>query len=105
MTLQTDMGRRLPLFGCILGFFMWLDVITTEVAVRSGLSEHNPFMEVVVGSPVLHLLVKTAVLVLIVLIAGRCERTVPTSGTYLITILTGFYLAVLVNNLYFLTLL
>ncbi|MDI6720165.1 MAG: DUF5658 family protein [Methanomicrobiales archaeon] len=102
MTPGEGKQSRVAIFGCVLGFLMWADVITTEAAMRLGLLEHNPLMEQVVASPLLHLAVKTAVLAVIVIVARCCERLVPSSGAYLIVALAGFYLAVIVNNLFFL---
>jgi hypothetical protein len=95
-------GNTMIFLTCTLGFLMWLDVITTEAALRLGYSEQNPLMVSVAGNPFLHLLVKTAALAIIVFLATRCEKRIATSGTHMLTVLAGFYLAVLINNLLYL---
>ncbi|MDD1677465.1 MAG: DUF5658 family protein [Methanomicrobiales archaeon] len=90
---------RMILLTVALWSLMGLDVVTTEFAITKGLSEGNPLMQTVVVNPGLHLLIKAVALMIIVLFALRCERDAPSCGTHMMTAVTGFYLAVLTNNI------
>ena len=90
---------RMIVLTLALWSLMGLDVVTTQVAISSGFSEGNPLMQNVVVNPGLHLLIKAIALMIIVLFALRCERTAPTCGTHMMIAVTGFYLAVLTNNI------
>jgi hypothetical protein len=90
---------RMILLTVALWSLMGLDVVTTQIAISSGLSEGNPLLQSVVLNPGVHLLIKAIALMIIVLFALRCERQIPTSGTHMMTAVTGFYLAVLTNNI------
>jgi hypothetical protein len=90
---------RMILLTLALWSLMGLDVVTTQVAISSGFNEGNPLMQTVVINPGLHLLIKALALMIIVLFALRCEKAAPTCGTHMMTAVTGFYLAVLTNNI------
>jgi hypothetical protein len=87
------------LLAMVLGILFLLDCITTELILISGGVELNPVMEGIVASPLLHLTVKAAVFLFIIIMTGYAGRRVPASGAVALSAIILWYGVVIGNNL------
>jgi hypothetical protein len=83
----------------ILGLLFLTDIITTQIILRMGGMELNPFMAIVVANPVLHLGIKAAVLLVVFTISIMAEKRIRGSGLFFYGILIPFYICVVLNNM------
>lgn len=96
-----DHGSDCWLIVCasILSALFILDILTTEIILSGGGVEYNPFMAGIVQNPIVHVLVKILLLILVVFMAKYSEKTVKGSSTMLFTVIIGWYLLCVGNNL------
>jgi hypothetical protein len=85
----------------ILGTLFLLDIVTTQVILRMGGAELNPFMAGVVAYPALHLGIKAAILLLIFSVSLIAEKRVEGSGFIFYGFLILLYGVVVLHNLLF----
>jgi hypothetical protein len=83
----------------ILGTLFLSDIVTTQVILRMGGVELNPFMTGVVSDPALHLSLKTMILLLIFFVSLIAEQRMKGSSVFFYGIIILFYSAILLNNL------
>lgn len=97
---QADDGtsRRIMEFLQILGILFLLDIVTTEIILALGGVELNPLMAGIVANPALHLGVKAAILLVILLVSLVAEQRVKGSCTAFYCVLIVLYMFVVVNN-------
>jgi hypothetical protein len=85
----------------ILGALFLLDILTTQIILLRGGIELNPIMMGVVANPALHLVIKTAVLLIIFSVSLIAEQRVKGSSAVFYGVLILLYSAVVLNNLVF----
>jgi len=95
-----DVARRFGDLVLILGSLFLLDIVTTEFILVSGGVELNPFMAAIVTHPVIHLAIKAAILLTIVVVSLAAEKRVRRSGVFFYCTLITMYIFVVVNNLF-----
>ncbi|MFA4861865.1 DUF5658 family protein [Methanoregula sp.] len=83
----------------ILGMLFFLDILSTEIILKSGGVEQNPVMEGIVQWPLLHLVVKSLLLVLVIFMARAAEGQIRGSGKIFFVFIIGMYILVIGNNL------
>ncbi len=93
--------RRIVELLLILGTLFLLDIITTQITLRMGGVELNPFMAGIVANPVLHMGIKAAILLVIFPVSLIAERRVRGSGAVFYCVLILLYILVVANNLSF----
>ena len=98
VTVQYD--RRITEFSFILAVLFLLDIITTQVILWLGGIEMNPAMSGFVQDPLLHLAVKAATLLLIILVSLFAETKVKGSSIGFYCVIIVLYIFVLVNNVF-----
>jgi len=98
--LNDEALRRIVEFLLILGTLFLLDIVTTQVILRMGGVELNPLMAGFVVHPVLHLGIKTAILLLIFSVSLVAEQRVKGSSAGFYCVLITLYIVVVVNNLF-----
>jgi len=98
--IDTVRSRQIVIFTLILGSLFLLDIGTTQIILWMGGVELNPFMTGIVTMPVLHLAIKSLILLGTALVALLAERYVRGSSMYLYGILIPLYLFIVVNNLF-----
>ena len=91
--------RRIVICVCILSVLFLLDVLTTHIILSGGGIEYNLFMAGIVQNPLVHIIVKTLLLLLVVLVAKNAETTVKGSGLILFYLIILWYTICLGNNL------
>lgn len=85
----------------ILGTLFLLDIVTTQMILRMGGAELNPFMTGIVGNPALHLGLKATVLLLIFSASLIAEQRVKGSSVGFYGTLILLYSVVVLNNILF----
>jgi Domain of unknown function (DUF5658) len=100
-SLDPETARRIIELLLVLGSLFLLDIMTTQIILRMGGTELNPFMVGIVTNPVLHLVVKSAILLLIFPVSLIAEQRVKGSGAFFYCVLIVLYLVVVLNNLLF----
>jgi len=98
--IDTVRARQILDFTLILGSLFFLDIGTTQVILWMGGVELNPLMTGIVTMPVLHILIKSVILLSAALVALLAERYVRGSSVYLYGILIPLYILIVVNNLF-----
>jgi len=93
-------SRRIGGLLFILGMLFLLDIVTTQIILFSGGVELNPLMAGIVAYPVLHLVIKTLLLLVIFLVSRIAEMRVKGSGALFYCALITLYLFVIINNLF-----
>jgi hypothetical protein len=83
----------------ILGTLFLLDIVTTQVILRMGGIELNPFMTGIVANPFLHIGIKAVILLIIFPVSLIAEQRVKGSGVFFYCILIFLYIVVDINNL------
>lgn len=89
-------------FLLVLCTLFLLDIVTTELILRSGGVELNPFMAGITSDPYLHLLIKAAIILLIYPVSLFAERRIKGAGKFLYYILCSLYFFIVVHNLFIL---
>jgi hypothetical protein len=100
-SLDHETLRRIIELLLILGILFLLDIITTQIILRMGGVELNPFMAGIVAYPALHLVIKAVILLIIFPVSLIAEQRVKGSGALMYCVLILLYLAVILNNLLF----
>lgn len=98
--LDTVRARQILDFTLILGSLFLLDIGTTQLILWMGGVELNPLMTGIVAMPVLHILIKSVILLAAALVAVQGERYVRGSSVYLYCILIPVYIFIVVNNFF-----
>lgn len=93
--------RRIAGLLLVLGTLFLLDIATTQIILRMGGMELNPFMAGIVANPVLHITIKAAILLLVFSVSLIAEQRVKGSGAFFYCVLILLYIAVVLNNLSF----
>jgi hypothetical protein len=93
-------NRRITEFALILAALFLLDILTTQVIIWLGGIELNPVMTGVVASPVIHIALKSAILLLIILVSVIAEKEVHGSSVIFYCVLITLYIFVVVNNVF-----
>jgi len=89
----------LSVFGLILAALMLLDVATTTFILYHGGTELNPVMIGIVGSPLIHLAVKTIAFILIMIIAGTLETRIQFYGAVPVITTIVLYTFLAIHNI------
>ena len=97
-SLDDDTLRRIREPLLILGTLFLLDIVTTQIILRMGGLELNPFMVGIVANPALHLIIKAALLLLIFLVSLIAEERVKGSGAVFYCVLITGYTFIIINN-------
>ena len=84
--------------GLLLGMLFLADVISTEAILGLGGVELNPVMAGIVASPLLHGIVKAAVLLLVLSACRYAEKRVRYAGGLALMVLLLWYGVVIGNN-------
>jgi len=92
-------SRRIITLLFILGTLFLLDIMTTQIILHLGGIELNPFMAGIVTHPALHLIIKTAILLVIFPVSLIAEQRVKGAGVFFYGVLITLYIVVLINNL------
>jgi len=92
---------RIVEFLLVLGTLFLSDILTTQIILRIGGTELNPFMTGIVANPIQHLVLKTAILLIIFPVSLIAEQKVKGSGDFFYCILILLYTTVVLNNLLF----
>ena len=100
-TLDKETVRRIVELLLVLGTLFLLDILTTQIILRMGGVELNPFMTGIVANPALHLVIKAAILLIIFPVSLIAEQRVKGSGAFFYCVLILLYIAVVLNNLLF----
>jgi hypothetical protein len=87
------------LLAMALAILFLLDCITTELILIRGGVELNPVMEGIVASPILHLAIKAAVFLIVIITTSYARRRVPVSGILALAVIILWYGVVIGNNL------
>ena len=90
--------RRITEFVLILAALFLLDIITTQIILWLGGFEMNPAMAGIVTSPPMHLAIKAATLLLIILVSLFAETKVKGSSIAFYSVIIILYMFVIVNN-------
>ena len=93
-------NRRITEFALILAALFLLDILTTQVILWLGGIELNPSMAGVVASPAIHIVLKSATLLLIIVVSLIAEKEVRGSSILFYCVLITFYIFVVVNNVF-----
>jgi hypothetical protein len=93
-------NRRIAEFSLILAALFLLDIFTTQVILRLGGIELNPVMAGVVASPAIHIVLKSATLLLIIVVSLIAEKEVRGSSVIFYCVLITLYIFVFVNNVF-----
>ncbi|MDH7593155.1 MAG: DUF5658 family protein [Methanomicrobiales archaeon] len=94
---QSSLGFVLMvLFGVCLA----LDICTTNQILSMGGAELNAVMVPVVGSPLVHGMLKSGFFVGALAWAAWCEDLIPDAGMTILSALSGWFLYVVIFNLY-----
>ena len=99
--LDHETVRRIVELLLVLGTLFLLDIITTQIILRMGGIELNPFMAGIVTHPALHLVIKAAILLIIFPVSLIAEQRVKGSGAFFYCVLILLYITVILNNLLF----
>jgi|GEM_PF-875723 len=98
--LDDETFRRIVHLLLILGMLFLLDIVTTQVILRMGGVELNPLMAGIVANPLLHLGVKSAIILVIFPVSLIAEQQVKGSSSFVYCILIPLYIFIVVNNLF-----
>lgn len=93
-------NRRIKEFSLILAALFLLDILTTQVILWLGGIELNPLMAGVVTSPAIHIAIKSAILLLIIVVSLIAEKEVRGSSVIFYCVLITLYIFVFVNNVF-----
>ena len=97
--LSHETERRIVILLLILGALFLLDILTTQIILRTGGIELNPLMTGIVANPALHLVIKATILILIFPVSLIAEQRVKGSGTIFYCALITLYSFVIINNM------
>ena len=97
---DSDRSRHLVEFALILAGLFMMDIVTTHIILQMGGVELNPVMTSVVPNPIIHLFIKMAIFLMIVLVSLVAEKYVRDSGVFFYCILITLYLLVITNNVF-----
>lgn len=102
-TVLQDSGSStaIRIFLLILGILFLLDILTTQVILRMGGIELNPFMAGIVSHPVLHSILKIIILLVIFRVSFIAESRVKGSSIFFYCTLILMYIFVVFHNLVF----
>jgi len=75
-----------------------MDVITTEIILSFGGHEINTVMQSIVGYPLLHIVLKMAVLAMLAAVAYLSDRLTNKYGTIAIMAVSAWYIFVVAHN-------
>lgn len=90
---------RIAVFLPILASLFLLDIATTEIILMMGGVELNPIMAGIVVSPMAHILLKTAIFLIIFIVSLIAEHRVEGSGIPFYGILIVLYIVVVAHNI------
>ncbi|MFA5237176.1 MAG: DUF5658 family protein [Methanoregula sp.] len=86
------------LFSIVLAVLFMIDILSTQVILGMGGVELNPVMVGIVTTPLLHVLLKSGILMVVIPVALIAEARVRGSGVALYVILIAMYTTVIINN-------
>jgi hypothetical protein len=89
---------HIAVFTSVVAMLFLLDIVTTQEILNLGGVELNPLMLGIVGSPLVHVLVKFGFLLAVIPVTLVAESRVRGSGIYFYAALITMYTIVLVNN-------
>jgi len=95
-----DATHRFLELVLILASLFLLDIVTTELIIMMGGVELNPFMVSVVANPAVHVAIKAALLLAIVIVSLVAEKQMMGSGVIFYCMLITMYIFVIVNNMF-----